>query len=378
MQPLTHLSISACPICGKEAYQITGSLSTFVRAIQGVVTSEFSACRRCDFAFMNNPFDAEGMSFYYSANDQYRRDMLTIEESCHLESQLSFISRYIQAPPAAVLEIGPDNGAFLARVLARFPAVGYFEEFNLGAKARLKARGYLDFSESAVRPQLTILRHVLEHIAYPSAYLRSLRERMDEHGAVFIEVPDCSNLSLNESDTFQMEHVNYFSLQSMIHVAAMAGYQVLAAETSRTLGYSTTPNRVLRCFLSPLVPRPEPTQSADAWEGLMRQTHAGFTELERFAASHADSRIAIYGAGTRTLEYLANRKYAFRPVAVYDCDPKKVGTDLFNCTVANAGELDPAAFDYIVIMVVGYAAEVETQLREKGVAPEQLFFLTGS
>ena len=368
----TFTQVTCCPVCEGPLDRLDGGLSTFVRAFDAVVVSEFGVCPACDFGCMLNPLDGAGMEAYYAANDQYRREMMTVEESSHLESQLTFISRHVSQPVRTVLEIGPDNGAFLVRCVNHFGAEGFFSELNLAAASRLAARGYQNVHASDRRMALVVMRHVLEHIVHPAAFLRELHGRLEPGGVLFIEVPDCSNLALGEADTFQLEHVNYFSLHSLTRVASLAGFRVQAAETARTPGYSTTPNRVLRVVLKPMAEPEGVTQSRGAWEGLMAKTLASYAALDEFVGTHAERRIALYGGGTRTLEFSANSRVGFQPVAIYDRDPKKIGTELLGVTVSSPDDLDPSDFDVIVLMVVGYACEVRQFLLEKGVSSEQL------
>lgn len=339
MSEPAFLDLPDCPVCGRTGRPL-GRIWTYVRAWEDRVPSDFAHCGHCEFGWMTNPPDGASLAAYYRDNDQYRREGLTTEEAHHIADQVRFL-----APPAGRhLEIGPDNGAFLDLLRLAVAGEFSFDEMNEGAAARLAAKGY---TPPSGRYDTVTLRHVFEHIVDPVAFLRSLKDRAER---IFVEVPDYSFVASGHSDRFQLEHVNYFSLTAMHRIALAAGLSIERAEFARTPGYSTTPNRVLRVVFAAGT-----ADDAGAWEQLLREEQDVF---DRFAAKTAagGQRVAVYGGGAVTLSLMASG--ASGVVAIYDADPKKQGTSLLGTAIASPEAIDPAAFDVLVLTVVGYEKEV--------------------
>lgn len=364
---LTQLELSTCPLCDSTVSVIPETLKTYVRSTDNIIESEFSVCTDCDFAYMSNPFDAESMQYYYSNNDQLRRENLTQEEAHHISSQIGFLGRYLDGKSPRLLEIGADTGSFLQMSKLELGTNGYFLEYNPEAKKHLEFMGFKDAEQEKGLFDAVVIRHTLEHIVDPIEFLQELGSRVTEDAPLFIEVPDCSALSLQLSDNFQLEHVNYFTLSSMARLARRAGYVVTASELARTPGYSTTPNQVLRIILHKVIaPNQSISHRVEDWAALMDKTTGVYSAIRSFMVEHPDYKFSFYGAGTRTVEFFAFLGEELQ-IDIYDGDPKKVGTTLFGNEVKFSENLKAIDIDHIFVMVVGYEAEVLGFLQQKGV-----------
>jgi hypothetical protein len=368
----TFITLTNCPICDRTGEELVGQVQTFVRRWNQVITSHFSFCSACEFAWMRNPPSAESLADYYSSNDQYRRSELTAEEAHHIGEQVCFLVSGAERSVARHLEIGPDNGAFLDLLALRLRGESFFLELNEEAASALTARGMRDAgSLPDVRFDTITLRHVLEHIVDPVAFLNSTSERLNDRGVVFIEVPDYSSVADGESDVFQLEHVNYFSITSIQQVARRCGLRVERVEFARTAGYSTTPNRVLRALLRRTRHRHD-GNSVEAWKLLLHDSDVSIRKLGEKLSSSAGRGLAIYGAGTLTMKLIAAAPKGVLLKHIFDVDRRKHGWSLLGTTVQPPEAIDHRDFDLIILTVVGYEAEVRRLLREKGVPDDKI------
>ncbi len=377
---ISHLELESCPICEGSAKLLSCRIRTFIAQWETVVESEFAVCLDCDFGFMTNPFDNLTMGNYYKANDQLRRDFVTLEEDHHLSGQIDFIRHFTPAmKDKKVLEIGADYGAFLSKVAANISSHAYFDELNLNAQECLRKKGFKSIDDLASKDRifdLVSLRHVFEHIPNPTSYLIFLRERISERGYVFLEVPDYTTIRDEQSDVFQLEHVNYFSLTSMVKVVAASGYDLVTFQFAQTPDYSTSPNRVLRVILQKsAVNQIQKIQSFADWEQLLKKTKSDFVELDSVRKQYPEARFAIYGAGTKTREYLANTCLDMSKVVIFDKDPKKIDTLMQNIRILDPEKISNDFFDFLIVLVVGYKKEVTQFLLEKGIDQKKLVFL---
>lgn len=131
----------------------------------------------------------------------------------HLEGVASVMQRHFRGK--TVLEIGCGKGHFLEYLNSLgFQATGIDPAYEGDNPLITKGR----FSpEVALKGACIVLRHVLEHVRDPLAFLAEIAEANNGGGIVYIEVPCFEWICHNRAwfDIFY-EHVNYFRLQDFL------------------------------------------------------------------------------------------------------------------------------------------------------------------
>jgi hypothetical protein len=127
--------------------------------------------------------------------------------SRHLDAVLDVMRRHFAG--TSLVEVGCGKGLFLERLLgAGFDVTGLDPTYE-GTNERV----IREFFTPAVgiRAEGIVLRHVLEHVQDPVAFLAGLREANGGRGTIYIEVPCLDWIAAHHAwfDIFY-EHVNYF------------------------------------------------------------------------------------------------------------------------------------------------------------------------
>jgi hypothetical protein len=127
----------------------------------------------------------------------------------HLSEVLATIDRHFRS--ASIVEIGCGKGAFLDQLrLHGHDARGVDPAYEGDAPYIIKA----PFEPGlGIRGDAIVMRHVLEHIPQPLAFLDTVRQANGNQGMIYIEVP-CLDWILRKRAWFDVfyEHVNYFRL----------------------------------------------------------------------------------------------------------------------------------------------------------------------
>lgn len=110
-----------------------------------------------------------------------------------------------------LVEVGCGKGTFLELMLSRGADIVGYDPTYEGNNHNVKREYFSE--ELGIRGEGLILRHVLEHIENPVAFLSRLAEANGGQGLVYIEVP-CFDWICDHRAWFDIfyEHVNYFRL----------------------------------------------------------------------------------------------------------------------------------------------------------------------
>ncbi|MFM8475235.1 MAG: class I SAM-dependent methyltransferase [Planctomycetaceae bacterium] len=265
----------------------------------------------------------------------------------------------------SLVEIGCGDGSFLSHAAKHFDHVSGIEpSARFAQEAEAKGfqvlRAYV--SENMSPPNQLydafVSRQVFEHLPDPLDVLKGIR-RMLKKGAVgLIEVPNGERaLRLGRFFEFFPDHVNYYSVNSLVDLASRAGFSVIGCHDNFGGDYLEL---WLRCgqdaqtlFTSMLTTR-EIVCHSIAWA------------LDQAAIE--GKRVAVWGAGAKTLSiFAAMGPESTKPVAfVVDSDPHKHGCYIPNTgtpvvSVPDAVRLSP---DVVLILALTYRAEIEHSVRK--------------
>lgn len=151
------------------------------------------------------------------------------------------IDKYKLNSNSLVLDIGCGKGTFLKQMFSSGKyngrAIGIDPSYQGDLSPISNKLTFISeyFNESKLDlvegVNLVILRHILEHIPNPSAFLsnifRVLKKCNKEKIAIFIEVPDVDWIFRNKAYwDFFYEHVNYFSKESLYNTIVDSGGSV--------------------------------------------------------------------------------------------------------------------------------------------------------
>jgi SAM-dependent methyltransferase len=189
-------------------------------------------CERCGFAF-NAEFD-ESLVVYGA---DYDNDVPSPTFERYYREIAELLSRRVPLDGQTVYEVGCGKGTFLEMLCDTIPtvrAVGIDPSCTPRSQDRLELRR-ASFSPDEFEPgaKLVLLRHVLEHIGSPVAFLRELRKAVPAGANLYVEVPDLAwILQAGAFWDFCYEHCNYFTQQSLRLALSLAGFRVVEQATS--------------------------------------------------------------------------------------------------------------------------------------------------
>jgi len=193
---------------------------------------ELVACTRCGFMF-NAKFEPSLLTYDTDYDNHVES---AIFARYYEELARMIIDRFGLSQGDVVYDVGCGRGTFLKTLCRLAPFVTGIgidpscDPVETGNLRLIRAK----FSEDLIQrdAKLVLLRHVLEHIDRPFAFISDLRKAI---GTVplFVEVPETTWILSN--GTFWdlcYEHCNYFVPSTLRSLLAGAGFEVTGQETS--------------------------------------------------------------------------------------------------------------------------------------------------
>lgn len=279
-----------------------------------------------------------------------------------------------------VLEVGAGSGEFLSLLcgVAGCTGVGFdpsHDERDERADSQVTT-GTVP-AVNAAEADLVVCRHVLEHVADPVAFLRSVadavRPRPDGGPPIYVEVPDASHML--ERDAFWdviYEHPLYFDQQALRATFHAAGLK--ATRSGQTFGGQfawieglTHPRRD-----DGSTPRVDGERLLRAAAGFGERFSREIDRQQELLSAHADGLgVVIWGAGSKGVTY-CNLVPAAASSFVVDVSTKKAGkrVPVTGQPIHTPQSLIGLDISLVVIMNGMYEFEIRQSLNRLGISAD--------
>jgi Methyltransferase domain len=267
----------------------------------------------------------------------------------HLEDVAQLVQNHFHG--RTLIEVGCGKGLFLEQLQALGFRVTGLDPTYEGTNPAV-VREYFT-AATGLRADGLVLRHVLEHVQDPVAFLARLRDANGGTGRIYIEVPCVDWIAEHRAwfDVFY-EHVNYFGLEDFDRIFAtvhesgrvFGGQYLYVVADLATVRAPTAPRRR---FALPADFR----ASVDSAAAAIRGRRPG-------------QRVAIWGGGSKGVIFALFMERAGASVdMLVDINPAKQGrhvaaTGLYVHTQDEALDRLPAGSD-VYVMNGNYLGEIE-------------------
>lgn len=227
-------------------------------------------CGSCG-SFSAYPLPAEQeLQGYYSSYWKEELSLLLVPLfRAQAEARVDFFRKHVKANyrSISVLDIGAGFGLVRRSLRRNLFRVNYdvveVEPVALAyLQEKIKPRCIFHSSDEVTgKYSLIVLSHIIEHLVNPLDFLTAQRERLNDSGVLFIEVPNQDHLH----KAFNEPHLICFNLSSLELAVERAGFSVIDA---RTCGYP------LKDLISPPAPDPLDVElPVSMWERCVESIH---------------------------------------------------------------------------------------------------------
>ena len=284
-------------------------------------------CDGCHLVQLTDLVAPEKLFSEYLYFSSYSESFLAHAKSMAAE----LTERFLLGPSRQVLEIASNDGYLLQYFQrAGLEVLGVEPARNIARVAQERGiptlNAFFDAATAAEirrrfgRADVIVGNNVLAHVPTINAFLAAVADALAPAGAAVFEFPYLGELLANsEFDTIYHEHVYYFSLYGIVHLAMRAGLELFDVAPQTVHGGS------LRIFLQH--PGTRPVMPAIA-AMLASEAEAGFASAARYASFGAQVSLLR----TQLLDLLRELRGAGKRVAAYGA-PAKGNTLLNYCGI---------------------------------------------
>jgi hypothetical protein len=228
-----------------------------------------------------------------------------------------------------VIDVGCGKGGFLAHLCSVSGARGIGFDKNLGQNPHDVpdvhfVSDWFDETYSGESPRLLACRHVLEHIAEPIAFLRvlNIHHSISPDTVFYFEVPNAL-YTLRGLGIWDLiyEHVSYFTPASFRTALETAGFEVINA--GATFGDEFLYVEAIKSRPRRRVSSSEVRPIEEMVREFASAYHAKIDWWRGYLAEHGAQSVAIWGAGSKGINFLNVVPGARRIDALLDLNPRK-------------------------------------------------------
>lgn len=265
---------------------------------------------------------------------------------------------------SSLVEIGCGDGSFMKCARESIPRVVGIEPSRRFAAEAVRAgldviNGFVGSASILTDEKFDsfVSRQVFEHLPDPLDVLIGIRNMLNPGAIGLIEVPN-GNRAIRMGRFFEFfpDHVNYYSVNSLVALASDAGFNVISCQETFGGDYLEL---LLRYDVG-----------QESWFDAMIENRGLVIENLNNEISELTSsgkKVAIFGCGAKTLCILAASSEATRSkiICVIDSDPHKQGMFVPNSKipVMSVAEGKKLSIGAVLVLALSYREEIATIVR---------------
>lgn len=354
-----------CRVCGaqiaKPSYEASAPALTSMMAFVDIPTLAF-VCSACGHAQGGDLPDIE--SFYdttyrISLESDDHDQIFAVDEQgkpiYRTDHQATVGLRLLDLPQAAlVLDYGAAKADTLRKMLLARPDLrphvfDVSSDYKPAWKSWVADENQATYTVPATwsgRFHAIISHFVIEHVAEPVSFLRTLRDLLAPGGKLLLSMPD---VAANPGDMTVADHLNHFSAPSLKAAFALSGFEVHAIDSNAFPGaffaVAVRSEQPVEADVEPA----EIERAVARAEEICQFWRSATERLDRSAQHFSGRRAAVYGSGFYG-SWIHSRVAGTVDLAVFlDQNPKLQGSRHFGRPVVPPASLS----DEIDVLFVG-------------------------
>ncbi|MGL4108638.1 class I SAM-dependent methyltransferase [Clostridium sp. LP20] len=373
--------IERCCICNQRTKNVYNIQFKEVIGMSKEYLQNIDICEKCGFIFTANPFSNEQFERRYKEISKYEYDSsdYCLDEdktyTGRCERQYKFIKNNI-SDFNSVLEIGAASGYNLSLYRDYNKDVFGIEPSKINVKlakdnydVEMFCGMFEEYLEMNIQKKydLIFLSHVLEHIVNPSDFIREIRKINNKF--IFIEVPSLDCKTLDEPfGTFCEEHVNYFTMESLVNLMQKNGYRLIDMNLVFGNNFRLPAGwpAISSLWIKSEVYEPKLKLVKNSFNILVEYIKTSENEFKQIKALidkiDDNAKLAVWGTGNHTSKLLGETSLSEKNIVkFYDSDTKKQVYRMMDRNIEkfNPEDITKGEIDTILISTYVFQEEIK-------------------
>jgi len=366
-----------CPVCLSENHNILFR-QDFAKYSDGGLMSGYdvAVCSTCGAGFADDiPAQTEFDRYYAQMSKYehaYRDGKVSDVDAARFTEVVDLAGPHVKSGDR-IVDVGCATGALLAEFNKRgFTNLKGYDPSRACCEAAMRLYG-IDVAEStinglAAHPEsadMVIMTGVLEHLADVDTSLHQLKRMLAPSGMLYLEVPDASRYDDWFSAPYQffsMEHVNFFSPQSLSNLLARHGLTtVFVQRIARYLSSQSVEPAIAGLFsLRGKVHKIKKDEETSMRMGkYIAQSRIMAEKIQSVIIKLIKEQkpLVVWGAGTHTLRLLLTSELSKANIlAILDSNSRYHGKSIHGFPIMSPKEFDNTG---AAILISSHTAENE-------------------
>jgi SAM-dependent methyltransferase len=381
-----------CPICFSPDKHLLYRQVFGNKSISLMDQYEVMVCQKCGFVYADDiPTQAEFNKYYETMSKyefNYSEGMVANDYNVHFQKIVDFIVPRLPDKNARILDIGCSTGSLLNLL----KQAGYTNLFGIDPspacvrtvrelyKIEASVNNIAGF-ESPQKADLIILSAVLEHFVDFTGSLQKIRALLKDQGLLFIEVPDAERFAeyiFTPFQQFSIEHINYFSRNSLANLLGSQQFDILAMQNSENrINQTIDPDFFVLSRRTE--GRPYQMVRDESCEKRLKEYIAESAKMDQALRQLIARKLAaidkfiIWGVGTHTQRLVGSGLDLSKVIYFVDSNERYRGKKISGIEVKTPAEIKENV--PILISTFSYQEEVARQIKEQLKLPNEIIRL---
>jgi SAM-dependent methyltransferase len=360
------------PLAGSSEYKSCGSIDLVPENVSYLASDQGEKTASCQIGFKWHAESQHTVIENFQMPSYYENYLMTTTASHSIQAlQLAQAKKLVSlydsvGKLSSLVEIGCGDGSFMRHANTLIPRVVGVEPSQRFASDALSAGmdviiGYVNSTSLLTSEKFDsfVSRQVFEHLPDPLDVLKGIRNLLNPGAVGLIEVPNgIRALRLKRFFEFFPDHVNYYSVNSLVALASDAGFNVVSCQEIFDGDYIE------------LIVKYDVGQ--EIWFNEMvnnRKKVIDNLSQEISNLKNMGKKVAVFGCGAKTLCILAASPSDLRAKisCIIDSDVHKQGKFVPNSNIPVIS-IDSAKLlcpDAVIILALSYREEVAARVRSQ-------------
>lgn len=354
-----------CNLCNSQDYKTIYTSTQHANSSLGTMNISLVICNKCNFIFQNPQLTDEALSKHYTTNssgETYTQRGSNTRTNNLLNERVKFIKKSIKNIPISnICDVGAGKGLLIESLKIDKKITKYIIEPSSAIHQCtnpniIKINKFVENIDSnSIKFDFLMCISALEHFKNPLAILKKFYNLINDNGFLLIEIPNSLKPYKTFAEFFSYEHLNHFTIETIIKFLNCAGFYPVKIEESQIV-----PNiRVLAKKSDIDINHKDVIELFNIYTQNKGQLKENLeTKINQLKRNNQLNNLAIYGAGDHTKFILESFDLLNNVIVFIDSDPKKSNLEYYGRKIISPHEIELYPIENILISSYDFEKEI--------------------